>query len=94
MDNRAEHPRDANPTHDERPQGDITIEPTFVLLFSVQLAGAFGGFRAPISGVTPHTSEHLKAYDERLSGLERHVFGDSFVATGRTKRWPLGGEDK
>lgn len=90
MDNRAEYPRDANPTHDERPQGDITVEPTFILLFSVQLAGAFDGFRAPISGVTPHTSEHLKAYDERLSGLERHVFGDSFVATGRTKRWPLG----
>lgn len=90
MDDRAEHPRDANPARGGYPQSDITVEPTFVLLFSVQLTSAFDGFRAPISGVTPHTSEHLKAYDERLSDLERHVFGDSFVATGRTKRWPLG----
>lgn len=79
-----------NPTHDERPQSDITVEPTFVLLFSVQLAGDFDGFRDSIPGVTPLTSEHLKAYDERLSGLERHVFGETFVAAGRTKRWPLG----
>jgi hypothetical protein len=90
MDNRAERPRGANPTHGERSQGDITVEPTFVLLFSVQLTGAFDGFRPAISGVTPLTSEHLRAYDERLSELERHVFGEDFVAAGRTKRWPLG----
>lgn len=90
MDNRAEHPHGSDLPDRGIPQSDITVEPTFVLLFSVQLTGAFDGFRASISGVTPHTSEHLKAYDERLSGLERHVFGDSFVAAGRTKRWPLG----
>ena len=90
MDNPTEHPRDANPTHGDRPQGDITVEPTFVLLFSVQLTGAFDGFRSSTPGVTPLTSEHLRAYDERLSELERHVFGEDFVAAGRTKRWPLG----
>lgn len=90
MDNRAERPRDANPTHGDRPQDDITVEPTFVLLFSVQLAGVFDGFRSSIPGIIPLTSEHLKAYDERLSELERHVFGEDFVAAGRTKRWPLG----
>jgi hypothetical protein len=90
MDNRAEHPRDANPTHGGGPQGDITVEPAFVLLFSVQLTDAFDGFRAPVPGITPLTAEHLEAYDDRFSELERHVFGEGFVATGRTKRWPLG----
>ena len=90
MDNRAEYPRDANPTHGDRPQSDIIVEPTFVLLFSVQLTGAFDGFHSSIPGVTPLTPEHLEAYGERLSGLERHVFGEDFVAAGRTKRWPLG----
>ena len=90
MDNPTEHPRDANPTHGDRPQGGITVEPTFVLLFSVQLTGAFDGFRSSIPGITPLTAEHLRAYEERLSELERHVFGEDFVAAGRTKRWPLG----
>jgi hypothetical protein len=90
MDNPTEHPRDANSTHGDRPQGDITVEPTFVLLFSVQLTGAFDGFQTSIPGITPLTAEHLRAYEERLSELERHVFGEDFVAAGRTKRWPLG----
>lgn len=90
MDSRVKHLRDANPTHGDRAQSDMTVEPTFVLLFSVQLAGAFDGFRASIPGVTPLTPEHLEAYDKRLSVLERHVFGEDFVAAGRTKRWPLG----
>jgi hypothetical protein len=90
MDNPTEHPRDANPTHGDRPQGDITVEPTFVLLFSVQLTGAFDGFRSSIPGITPLSAEHLRVYEERLSELERHVFGEDFVAAGRTKRWPLG----
>ena len=90
MDNRAEHAGDANPTHGERPHGDITVVPTFVLLFSVQLTGAFDGFRPSIPGIMPLTAEHLRAYEERLSELERHVFGEDFVAAGRTKRWPLG----
>jgi hypothetical protein len=90
MDNCAERPRNANPARDERPQGDVTVEPTFILLFATQLTGAFEGFRPSIPGVTPLTPEYLKAYDNRFSELERHVFGEDFVAIGRTKRWPLG----
>jgi hypothetical protein len=90
MDNRSEPQRDANRTHCDRTQDNITVEPTFVLLFAVQLTSAFDGFSLSTPGITPLTSEHFRAYDERLSELERHVFGQDFVAAGRTKRWPLG----
>ena len=90
MDNRSETQRDAHRTHGDRTQDNITVEPTFVLLFAVQLTSAFDGFPLSTPGITPLTSEHFRAYDERLSELERHVFGEDFVAAGRTKRWPLG----
>ena len=90
MDHRSEPQRDAYRTHGDRTQDDITVEPTFVLLFAVQLNSAFDGFRLSTRGITPLTPEHFRAYDERLSELERHVFGQDFVAAGRTERWPLG----
>ncbi|MEX0828433.1 MAG: hypothetical protein WD005_05715 [Haliea sp.] len=90
MDNRAEHPSDANLMQGNEPQGDITVDPIFVLLFSVQLTGTFNGFPSLAQGITPLTAEHSEAYDTKLSELERHVFGEDFAAAGRTKRWPLG----
>jgi hypothetical protein len=90
MDKHTEHQRDAKSVPADRPQDNITVDPTFVLLFSVQLSSGFDGFRTSIPGIAPLTSDHLRAYDERLSDLERHVFGEDFVAAGRTKRWPLG----
>jgi hypothetical protein len=68
----------------------VVVEPTFVLLFSIQMTGAFSGFCSSAQNITPLGSEHLQAYDARLSELERHIFGEDFAAAGRTKRWPLG----
>lgn len=75
---------------DSKAHDGVIVEPTFVLLFSVQMTGAFSGFCSSAQNVTPLGSEHLQAYDARLSELERHVFGEDFAAAGRTKRWPLG----
>ena len=75
---------------DSKAHDGIVVEPTFVLLFSVQMTGAFSGFPSSTPNITSLGSEHFQAYNERFSELERHVFGEDFAAAGRTKRWPLG----
>lgn len=90
MDDHLEHARNANSMLGDTAQDTITVEPIFVLLFSIQLTGAFNGFSSLVHGITPLTAEHLEAYGTKLSELERHVFGEDFAAAGRIKRWPLG----
>lgn len=75
---------------DSKAHDSVVVEPTFVLLFSVQMTGGFSGFCSSAQNITPLGSEHQQAYDAKLSELERHVFGEDFAAAGRTKRWPLG----
>jgi hypothetical protein len=86
MDERPEPTLDV----DSEAHDGVVVEPTFVLLFSVQMTGAFSGFPSSTPNITSLGSEHFHAYTERFSELERHVFGDDFAAAGRTKRWPLG----
>lgn len=90
MNNLSDQPRNADPRSGHNSQDSITVEPIFVLLFSVQLTRSFDGFASLPQAITPLAAAHLEAYDAKLSELERHVFGEDFVATGRTKRWPLG----
>lgn len=90
MDDRSEHQSAANPMHGDGARDDIVLEPIFVLLFSIELTGAFNGFPQKTQDITPLAAEHLEAYDAKFSELERHVFGEDFAAAGRTKRWPLG----
>jgi hypothetical protein len=86
MDNRPEPVLDV----DFKAHDSVVVEPTFVLLFSVQMTDAFSGFPPSTQNITPLGPEHIQAYNARFSELERHVFGEDFAAAGRTKRWPLG----
>ncbi len=90
MANRSERTSNTDSTHANSTSKKLTVEPTFVLLFSVKLTRAFTGFRSAAQSVAPLTPDYLQAYEARFSDLERHVFGEDFAAAGRTKRWPLG----
>ena len=85
MSNRPETPIDVDTNPPAKAYDSVMVEPTFVLLFSVQMTGAFNGFLLIRTEHHPARSEHLQP-----SELERHVFGENFAAAGRTKRWPLG----
>jgi hypothetical protein len=71
-------------------QDPFTVEPAFVLLFSVRLKGAFKGFGASHSGVTPLPDEMSQAYTTELAEFERRLLGPAFLEARRITRWPLG----
>ena len=85
-----ERPLHVDSIHQVKGHDGVVVDPTFVLLFSVQMNGTFSGFRSSMQNITPLGPEHLQGYAARFSELERHVFGEDFAAAGRTKRWPLG----
>ena len=90
MNNRPETPIDVDTNPPAKAYDSVMVEPTFVLLFSVQMTGAFSGFLLIRAEHHPARLRTPAGYDAKLSELERHVFGEDFAAAGRTKRWPLG----
>jgi len=71
-------------------QNVSTVDPAFVLLFSIRLKGAFKGFDTSHSGVAPLPSGEAQAYTTGLTEFERRLFGKAFLETRRITRWPLG----
>lgn len=69
---------------------DYMIEPSFTLLFSVRLKGAFNGFEKPHPGVTPLLFEDSQSYTSELTEFEQKLLGKAFLETRRITRWPLG----
>lgn len=68
----------------------LLVEPSFVLLFSIRLKGAFKGFGTPHPGVMPLPTDESQAYTARLAEFERRLLGKTFLETRRITRWPLG----
>lgn len=75
---------------DSSPSTIQTVEPSFVLLFSVRLKGAFKGFDTSHPGVTPLPPGEAQAYTTGLAEFERRLLGKAFLETRRITRWPLG----
>jgi hypothetical protein len=71
-------------------QNADTVEPAFVLLFSIRLKGAFKGFDTSHPGVAPLPSGEAQAYTTGLTEFERRLLGKAFLETRRITRWPLG----
>jgi hypothetical protein len=71
-------------------QNVSTVEPAFVLLFSIRLKGAFKGFDTSHPGVAPLPSGEAQAYMTGLTEFERRLLGKAFLETRRITRWPLG----
>jgi len=71
-------------------QNADTVEPAFVLLFSIRLKGAFKGFDTSHPGVAPLPSGEAQAYMAGLTEFERRLLGKAFLETRRITRWPLG----
>jgi len=66
------------------------VEPSFVLLFSIRLKGAFKGFGTSYPGVAPLPPDEALAYTSGLAEFERRLLGKAFTETRRITRWPLG----
>ena len=71
-------------------QNVATVEPAFVLLFSIRPKGAFKGFDTSHPGVAPLPSAEAQAYMTGLTEFERRLLGKAFLETRRITRWPLG----
>jgi len=68
----------------------LTVEPAFMLLFSVRLTGAFRGLGTPPAGVSPLPTNETQAYSGEIADFERRLLGESFLESQRIRRWPLG----
>jgi hypothetical protein len=75
---------------DQTTLASTTVEPAFVLLFSIRLKGAFKGFDTSHSGVAPLPSGEAQAYMTGLTEFELRLLGKAFLETRRITRWPLG----
>ena len=71
-------------------KASLVVEPSFVLLFSVRLKGAFKGFGTAHPGVSPLPPDEALAYTAGLAEFERRLLGKAFLDTRRITRWPLG----
>jgi len=77
--------------HDRsRASPTIAVEPAFVLLFSVQMKGAFKGFGTSYPGLAPLPADEARAYTSGLSEFESRLLGKMFHEARRITRWPLG----
>jgi len=79
-----------NREYDDTGEEALVVEPSFVLLFSVRLHGAFTGFGALPAGIAPLPPEQSLAYVARLAESETRLLGKTFLETRRIIRWPLG----
>jgi len=79
-----------NREYDDTGEKTLVVEPSFVLLFSVRLHGAFAGFGALPAGIAPLPPEQSQAYVARLAESETRLLGKTFLETRRIIRWPLG----
>ena len=68
----------------------VTVEPAFVLLFSIHLKGAFKGFGTLAPGIAPLPPEQSGDYVARLAEFETRLLGKTFREAGRLTRAPLG----
>ena len=79
-----------NREYDDTGKETLVVEPSFVLLFSVRLHGAFTGFSALPAGIAPLPTEQSQAYVARLAESETRLLGKTFLEARRIIRWPLG----
>jgi hypothetical protein len=70
--------------------GDLTVTPSFMLLFSIELKGTFPGFAFPVPGVSDLPAGEAQDYVERFGDFEERLLGEPFRAAHRIVRWPLG----
>jgi hypothetical protein len=68
----------------------LTVEPAFVLLFSIHLKSAFKGFGTLPPGIAPLPPEQSGDYVARLAEFETRLLGKTFREAGRLARAPLG----
>ena len=70
--------------------GKLMATPAFMLLFSVELKGAFPGFTFPVPGVSALPPEPARGYVDQFADFEERLLGEPFRAARRIVRWPLG----
>jgi len=75
---------------DSRPPAAVTVDPAFVLLFSVHVVGTFKGFGAPPRGIALLPPQPAADYVARLADFETRLLGKTFRDAGRLARSPLG----
>ncbi len=68
----------------------LAVEPAFILLFSIQLRGAFEGFGALPVEVVPLPPDQSNEYIMQLAEFETKLLGKAFLEARRIKRQPLG----
>lgn len=69
---------------------NISIKPSFVLLFSIRLRSSFKGFGTLPSGISPLSSDQTSRYLAQLGTFETRLLGKKFYETKRLTRLPLG----
>jgi hypothetical protein len=61
-----------------------------MLLFTVKLKDTFGGFGDTYPGIAPLSTKQARDYIELFVEFEKRLLGETFQATRRIIRWPLG----
>lgn len=70
--------------------GSLTVDPAFILLFPINLNGAFTGFKTQFAGIAPLPPPHLEGYITQLARSDTNLLGRAFIESRRMARWPLG----
>lgn len=70
--------------------GGLIATPAFMLLFTVQLNNPFEGFGGSWSGIALMPEDQSSAYTKLFADIEKRLLGETFQATRRIARWPLG----
>ncbi len=68
----------------------VMIEPTFALLFSTRLRGAFSGFGDLPASIAALPSERSEGYVALLAEFELRLLGKAFLEAERMTRWTCG----
>lgn len=69
---------------------NISIKPSFILLFSIHLNSSFKGFGTLPSGISPLSSDQTSQYFAQLTTFETRLLGKIYYETKRLVHLPLG----